>query len=271
MNLEFTKSSIGCIDQVILRKIQQNKAEDKKCNRKITNDYVSIEDVKNLLIKQDNKCYVCHDIVITKEWHPNCLYQFTLDRIDNNLPHNKNNVLICCNYCNSYSHLPYKVSDMCCSKLCSSGCHTIKRNILRTRYDVPMKEIINLLLDCNIKLSDCNLKLSDNDKKLYHYDMVCNVIKNEEIFEKEYQFNREINYDDDNEEEELFEIDEDNEEEELFEINEDNEEEELFEIEIDDVTYFTSDENNGILYEITSDGDVGNKVGIIKDGEPFFK
>jgi hypothetical protein len=42
-----------------------------------------------------------------------------------------------------------------------------------------MKEIINLLLDCNIKLSDCNLKLSDNDKKLYHYDMVCNGKNNE--------------------------------------------------------------------------------------------
>ena len=47
-----------------------------------------------------------------------------------------------------------------------------------------MKEIINLLLDCNIKLSDCNLKLSDNDKKLYHYDMVCNVKNNEVLDEK---------------------------------------------------------------------------------------
>ena len=44
----------------------------------------------------------------------------------------------------------------------------------------------------------------------------------------------------------------------------------MFEIEIDDVTYFATDEENGILYEVTKDGDVGKKVGIIKDGEPIF-
>ena len=48
------------------------------------------------------------------------------------------------------------------------------------------------------------------------------------------------------------------------------EEEEVFEIEIDDVTYFATGEENGILYEMTSDGDIGKKVGIIKDGEPIF-
>jgi len=48
------------------------------------------------------------------------------------------------------------------------------------------------------------------------------------------------------------------------------EEEEVFEIEIDDITYFATDEENGILYEMTSDGDVGKKIGIIKDGEPIF-
>ena len=90
MNLEYTKSSIGSIDKVILHKIKHYKEKDKLKKRKITNDYVSIEDVKNLLIKQDNKCYVCYDNVITQEWFPECLYQFTLDRINNNLPHNLN-------------------------------------------------------------------------------------------------------------------------------------------------------------------------------------
>ncbi len=51
---------------------------------------------------------------------------------------------------------------------------------------------------------------------------------------------------------------------------EEEEEEEVFEIEIDDITYFASGEENGILYEMTSDGDIGKKVGIIKDGEPIF-
>ena len=50
----------------------------------------------------------------------------------------------------------------------------------------------------------------------------------------------------------------------------DEESEEVFEIEIDDVTYFATDEENGILYEVDKDGDIGKKVGIIKDGEPIF-
>jgi hypothetical protein len=47
------------------------------------------------------------------------------------------------------------------------------------------------------------------------------------------------------------------------------EEEEFYEIEIDDVTYYTNDEENGFLYTILDD-DIGDKVGYIKDGEPFF-
>jgi hypothetical protein len=49
-----------------------------------------------------------------------------------------------------------------------------------------------------------------------------------------------------------------------------DDDEEVFEIEIDDVTYFATDEENGIIYEVTADGDVGRKVGILKDGEPIF-
>ena len=46
--------------------------------------------------------------------------------------------------------------------------------------------------------------------------------------------------------------------------------EEVFEIEIDDITYYATHEENGILYEVDKDGEVGKKVGIIKDGEPIF-
>jgi hypothetical protein len=48
------------------------------------------------------------------------------------------------------------------------------------------------------------------------------------------------------------------------------EEEELFEIEIDDVTYCTNDEENGFIYEIDKDGNVGDVIGHFKDSEPFF-
>ena len=48
------------------------------------------------------------------------------------------------------------------------------------------------------------------------------------------------------------------------------EEEEFIEIDIDDITYCTNNEENGFIYELTEDGDVGDKVGYLKDGEPFF-
>ena len=74
------------------------------------------------------------------------------------------------------------------------------------------------------------------------------------------------------EDEEVFEEDEEDVEEDK-KVNveeEEDDDEEVFEIEIDDVTYYATDEENGILYEVTKTGDVGKKVGIIKDGEPIF-
>jgi hypothetical protein len=79
----------------------------------------------------------------------------------------------------------------------------------------------------------------------------------------------------DEEEDEDEEADEEEEEEEEEEESaqaeaEEEEEEEVFEIEIDDVTYYATHEENGILYEVDKDGEVGKKVGIIRDGEPIF-
>ncbi len=44
----------------------------------------------------------------------------------------------------------------------------------------------------------------------------------------------------------------------------------MFEIEIDDVTYYTENEENGNIYAVDTDGNPGNKIGYLKDGEPFF-
>jgi cobalamin biosynthesis protein CobT len=51
---------------------------------------------------------------------------------------------------------------------------------------------------------------------------------------------------------------------------EEEEEEELYEIEIDNITYCTNDEENGFIYEMTKDGDVGKKVGYFKDSDCIF-
>ena len=71
------------------------------------------------------------------------------------------------------------------------------------------------------------------------------------------------------EEEEEEEEEEEAEEEEAAEEKEEDEEE-VFEIEIDDKTYYTNNEENGIIYEALPNDEVGEKIGYLKDGEPFF-
>ena len=51
---------------------------------------------------------------------------------------------------------------------------------------------------------------------------------------------------------------------------EEEEEEELTEIEIDDVTYFTTNEENGIIYESDKNGEPGKKIGKMVNGEAIF-
>ena len=89
---------------------------------------------------------------------------------------------------------------------------------------------------------------------------------------------------DEEEEEEDEEVDEEEEDEEVDEeVEEDtssietetkeedeDEEEEIFEIEIDDVTYCTNNDENGFIWELTEDGEQGEKIGYFKDSEPFF-
>ena len=88
----------------------------------------------------------------------------------------------------------------------------------------------------------------------------------EQVEDQEEEVEEEVGTDD----EEEVEQKEVKKEEQHESLEEDDEDEEVFEIEIDDITYFTTDEENGILYEVTSDGEVGKKVGIIKNGEPIF-
>ncbi len=72
------------------------------------------------------------------------------------------------------------------------------------------------------------------------------------------------------EEEEKKEADAEEEAETEEEEEEAEEEEEVFEIEIDDKTYYTNNEENGIIYEALPNDEVGEKIGYLKDGEPFF-
>jgi len=51
---------------------------------------------------------------------------------------------------------------------------------------------------------------------------------------------------------------------------EDEDDEEIFEIEIDDKNYCTNNDDNGFIWELSDDGEQGDKVGYFKESEPFF-
>jgi hypothetical protein len=91
----------------------------------------------------------------------------------------------------------------------------------------------------------------------------------EEVAESELKEEVQVtrNQDIETEAEESESDEEENEEKEKQEDDDDNE---LFEIEIEDVTYCTNDEENGIIYELTEEGEAGKKVGFLKDGEATF-
>ena len=94
----------------------------------------------------------------------------------------------------------------------------------------------------------------------------------EEESEKEIS-DSESEVDDEVEEDEVEEDEVEEKEDPKIEVEDEAEvedEEEVFEIEIDDITYYATGEENGILYAVDDDGEVGKQVGIIKDGEPIF-
>lgn len=86
---------------------------------------MNIDDVIELLNRQNMKCYICKDEVFIKS-EPYCCYQFSIDRIYNFQPHNKDNILISCYYCNCIQHDNFDQLN----KICSNGCHTISKTIL---------------------------------------------------------------------------------------------------------------------------------------------
>lgn len=128
-------------NKTIKIKIKSYNEQDLQKFKKIGN--ISCDDIKELFNKQRYKCYICDDVVISCNWKNLCCYQWTLDKIDNNIPHNKDNVLISCYFCNCRSYPDFKQHN----KICSSGCHTKNRDIKETKYNISIEKINKLKLN----------------------------------------------------------------------------------------------------------------------------
>jgi hypothetical protein len=84
---------------MIAKKLHGYKSQDKKFE--IYSDYHCIkhDEVAHMLKECDYTCYYCKDKVLM-EYGKRDPKQWTLDRIDNTMGHNTNNVLISCLACN---------------------------------------------------------------------------------------------------------------------------------------------------------------------------
>lgn len=161
-------------------------------------------------------------------------------------------------------------------------------------YDSELKEMKSIIDNQSLTIEHLQKNMSSQQTaderiilKIEEKQIVSDDRKDEEQVEEE-EAEQEAEQEEEEEEEEVEEEVEEEEEEEVGteddelvdtkkeekeeEVVEEvvEEEEEVFEIEIDDVTYFATHEENGLLYEVDANGDVGKKVGYIKDGEPIF-
>jgi len=112
---------------------------------------------------------------------------------------------------------------------------------------------------------------TDNDKTVESAEKARNAeeASEEDDADEDDAEEEEEEEDDEDEAEEEEEDDEDDAEEEEDEA-EDDEELEVEEIEIEGVTYYCTDENNGILFECGEDGEIGDEIGYLKKGSVFF-
>jgi hypothetical protein len=101
-------------------------------------------------------------------------------------------------------------------------------------------------------------------------------VEQEDVVEEESEAEEEDVVDDEVETEASEEEDEEEEESEptpATKVDVEEEEEEEAELEIftiDDIDYCTDDLENGFIWELSEDGEQGDKIGYLKEGEPFF-
>lgn len=122
------------LETVINKKINECKKIDKDCN-------INFNDIKELLRKQKFKCYICNDMILTSNWFSDCLYQMTLTKINITLPHNRDNVLISCHYCNDE-----KENTRRKMKKCKNKCHNDNKIITTNKNNISELIINNLKL-----------------------------------------------------------------------------------------------------------------------------
>lgn len=88
------------IKKNILNKRNGYRAQDIKKNVFLENEFITIDQILNLIITNKLKCYYCNQTCLLFYKYVREPKQWTLDRIDNSIGHNMTNVVISCLQCN---------------------------------------------------------------------------------------------------------------------------------------------------------------------------
>jgi ribosomal protein L17 len=84
----------------INKKISSYKQQDVKKNKLSIENFIKQEELLEKLVISKLKCYYCRNKVLLFYENKRENTQWTLDRLDNSIGHNKDNVVICCLKCN---------------------------------------------------------------------------------------------------------------------------------------------------------------------------
>ena len=96
LNEKFEGSNI--ILSELKNKINGYKNQDKK--KKILKEVINMEELLEKLVISKLSCYYCRLKCLLMYDNIREMRQWTLDRLDNDIGHNKDNIVICCLRCN---------------------------------------------------------------------------------------------------------------------------------------------------------------------------
>jgi hypothetical protein len=95
------------IIQQIKQKLYGYKSQDLEKNKYSEADFVNIETILNKMMECENKCFYCKNQVHVLYEFVREPKQWTVERIDNDFGHNRNNIVIACLSCNLHRRTMY--------------------------------------------------------------------------------------------------------------------------------------------------------------------
>jgi len=92
----------GCdsVKKAVRKKIQSYKQQDIKKNKFSKENFIKTDELYEKLVISKLKCHYCKKKTLLMYENKREMQQWTLDRLDNSIGHEKNNVVICCLKCN---------------------------------------------------------------------------------------------------------------------------------------------------------------------------